>query len=68
MDILISPHPNMRTEFAWMNALHANHIHISNYNEVSNYDHVFIIFPKGQLNLNAEASKLIGISKSTFRY
>ena len=51
-------HPNMRTEFAWMNALHANHIPISKYNEVSGYDHVFIIFPKGQLNLNAVASKI----------
>ena len=51
-------HPNMRTEFAWMNALHANHVPISKYNEVSGYDHVFIIFPKGQLNLNAVASKI----------
>ena len=24
-------HPNMRTEFAWMNALDATHYHISNY-------------------------------------
>ena len=54
-------HPNMRTEFAWMNALHANHIPLSKYNEVSGYDHVFIIFPKGQLNLNAVAAKISNI-------
>tara|TARA_R110001632_G_scaffold232905_1_gene375117 strand:+ start:1453 stop:2430 length:978 start_codon:yes stop_codon:yes gene_type:complete len=56
----ISPsHPNMRTEFAWMNALDASHTSISNYTQVKGNDHVFIIFPKGQLNLNAVASKLI---------
>jgi len=54
-------HPNMRTEFAWMNALHANHVPISNYSKVSGYDHVFIIFPKGQLNLNAVAAKISNI-------
>jgi hypothetical protein len=51
-------HSNMRTEFAWMNALNANHIPIAKYNEVNGYDHVFIIFPKGQLNLNAVAAKI----------
>ena len=54
-------HPNMRTEFAWMNALDATHYPISNYNEVKDQDHVFVIFPKGQLNLNAVAAKLTNI-------
>ena len=49
-------HPNMRTEFAWMYALHANHIPLYKYNEVFGYDHVFIIFPKGKLNVNAQGS------------
>lgn len=51
-------HPNMRTEFAWMNALHANHKNINLYNQVKNYDHVFLILPKGKLNLNAEGSEI----------
>ena len=54
-------HPNMRTEFAWMNALDATHYPISNYSEVKDQDHVFVIFPKGQLNLNAVAAKLTNI-------
>lgn len=53
-----SNHPNMRTEFAWMNALDANHSCIYDYNNIKNQNHVFIIFPKGQLNLNAVAAKL----------
>ena len=58
----ISPdHPNMRTEFAWMNALDANHSSLHNYVNIKNQDHVFIIFPKGQLNLNAVAAKLTDI-------
>ena len=52
-------HRNMRTEFAWMHALSADQYQISQYNTVNDYDHVFIIFPKGQLNLNAVAVKLI---------
>ena len=56
-----STHPNMRTEFAWMNALDANHSCIRNYINIKNQDHVFIIFPKGQLNLNAVAAKLTDI-------
>ena len=51
-------YPDMRTEFAWMNALHANHMPLYKYSDVSGYDHVFIIFPKGQLNLNAVAAKI----------
>lgn len=51
-------HPNMRTEFAWMYALDADHYSIHNYSVVNNYDHVFIIFPKGSVYLNACGSKL----------
>lgn len=51
-------HTNMRTEFAWMNALDANHINLGNYDSVKDQDHVFIIFPKGELFLNAVGIKL----------
>lgn len=53
-----SNHSNMRTEFAWMHALDADHRYIRNYKEVKDYDHVFIIFPKGDVYLNAFAVKL----------
>jgi hypothetical protein len=53
-----SDHFNMRTEFAWMHALEAEHRHINHYVEVRGYDHVFIIFPKGKTFLSAEASKI----------
>lgn len=52
-------HSNMRTEFAWMYALDAEHRHIYHYKEVREYDHVFIIFPKGKTFLNAEGSRLV---------
>ena len=40
----ISPtHPNMRTEFAWMNVLDAKHSCIYNFMDIKNQDHVFII-------------------------
>lgn len=52
-------HPNMRTEFAWMHALDADHHHIRNFKDVQSYDHVFIIFPKGQVFLNAFADRLV---------
>lgn len=51
-------HENMRTEFAWMYALDANHHCIHQWETIQNYDHVFVIFPKGKLNLNAEGSKI----------
>jgi hypothetical protein len=54
-----SNHSNMRTEFAWMHALNADHRHLHNYREVKDYDHVFIIFPKGEVYLNAVGSKLV---------
>jgi hypothetical protein len=53
-----STHTNMRTEFAWMNALNADHFCIHNLSNVKNYDHVFIIFPKGTLNLNIVGAKI----------
>lgn len=52
-----SDHPNMRTEFAWMFALEADHYTISSFSNVRDYDHVLIIFPKGDVSLNAFAVK-----------
>jgi hypothetical protein len=54
-----SNHPNARTEIAWMIALKAMHYYIYDYKDVKGYDAVFIIFPKGTVNLNAVGSKLI---------
>ncbi len=51
-------HPNMRTEFAWMNALDADHSCIHNFKNIKNQDHVFIIIPKGEVFLNAVGVKL----------
>ena len=53
-----STHPNMRTEFAWMNALGANHSCIYNFKNIKDQDHVFIIIPKGEVFLNAVGVKL----------
>lgn len=52
-------HPNMRTEFAWMHALNADHHSIYNTESVANYDCVFIIFPKGRVFLSAEGSRIL---------
>lgn len=52
-------HPNMRTEFAWMHALDATHHNIHKIHDVVDYDVVIIIFPKGEVFLNAAGSKLI---------
>jgi hypothetical protein len=54
-------YPNMRTEFAWMYTLDADHYNLGIYSSVKDYDHVFIIFPKGQLNLNAVGAKIANI-------
>ena len=51
-------HPNMRTEFAWMYALDADHRNLYHYEEIQDYDHVFIIFPKGQINYSTIGVKL----------
>lgn len=45
-------HSNMRTEFAFMVALNADHYNLYQFPEVKNYDVVFIIFPKGIPKLN----------------
>lgn len=50
--------PNARTEFAWMYALDADHYPIVAFDSVENYDHVFIIFPKGSVFLNSIGVKL----------
>jgi hypothetical protein len=61
-----SNHPNMRTEFAWMFALGADHYNIHHIDGVKDYDHVFIIFPKGRVFLSAEGNKMIdGINPAT---
>ena len=55
-------HPNMRTEFAWMYALDADHYNIHLFGSDKNltgYDHIFIIFPKGKPFLNSTAVELI---------
>lgn len=56
-----SNHPNMRTEFAWMHALNADHFTVYDSKKVKNYDHIFLILPKGKLNLSAEGSKIANI-------
>lgn len=53
-----SNHSNMRTEFAWMNALNADHFFIGDYINISGYDYVMIIFPKGGVFLNSEGKTL----------
>ena len=55
-------HPNMRTEFAWMHALDADHFNIHLFGSdkrLTGYDHVFIIFPKGKTFLSSEGSQLV---------
>jgi len=51
-------HPNMRTEFAWMHALDADHFNIHTIDDVKGYDHIFVIFPKGKTFLNSEGSTI----------
>ena len=58
MDKVPLNHTNMRTEFAWMHALNADHFPITQYTTVKNFDHVFLILPKGKLNLSADGSKI----------
>ena len=47
-------HTNMRTEFAWMHALDADHFNVMEYKLVSGYDWVLLILPKGGTSLNSE--------------
>lgn len=51
-------HPNMRTELAWMNALGAEHFNLLSYPDISGFDFIFVIWPKGRLDLNAEGLTL----------
>lgn len=51
-------HPNMRTEFAWMHALSAEHFTIQKHAMVKGFDAVIIIFPKGRVFLNACGSRI----------
>jgi len=51
-------HPNMRTEFAWMHALNATHHNIHD-PQINGYDAVIVIFPKGEVYLNAAGSKIV---------
>ena len=54
--------PNLRTEFAWMLALDADHYNLSAVvanGHLQGYDHVFVIFPKGKTFLSAEGSRLV---------
>ena len=50
-------HPNMRTEFAWMHALDADHYNIAD--SVAGYDAVIVIFPKGRVFLDACGTRLV---------
>lgn len=50
---------NMRTEFAWMYALGAMHYNIAHYMDVADFDHVYLVFPKGSLFLSAEGIRLV---------
>ena len=55
---VLASNKNMRTEFAWMYALDADHYNLGTFPFVQDYDHVFIIFPKGHFNLNAVGLKI----------
>ena len=55
-------YPNMRTEFAWMYALNADHFNIHMFGSdkrLTGYEHVFVIFPKGKTFLSSEGSTLV---------
>ena len=51
-------HLNMRTEIAWMFALQSDHFNIHDYEKVTGYDAVFIIFPKATVKLNSVGCEL----------
>jgi len=53
-------HTNMRTEFAWMHTLDAEHFNIHQFEQVKGYDVVFIIFPKATVKLNT-----VGVEMTT---
>lgn len=49
---------NMRTEFAWMVALDADHENIGKYETINGYDNVFLILPKLNTTLNAVGASI----------
>tara|TARA_B100000161_G_scaffold25476_1_gene14995 strand:- start:1193 stop:2197 length:1005 start_codon:yes stop_codon:yes gene_type:complete len=51
-------HDNMRVEFAWMASMRAEHNCLSNYQKISGYDLIIIIWPKGKVYLNSEGIKM----------
>ena len=51
-------HSNMRTEFAWMHALDANHHNIQNYNSITGYDVVIILFPQGNVMVDCHGVEI----------
>lgn len=51
-------HPNMRTEFAWMHALDADHFNVREWPDVKGYDWVMLILPKGGVGLNSEGIRM----------
>jgi hypothetical protein len=64
---------NSRTEIAWQIALDAFHYTFSHINEIVGHDHVFIIFPKGDVYLNSIGvriangkNRVSGLLKSNF--
>lgn len=48
---------NIRTEIAWQISLDADHFHFNKTGDVRDYDHVFVILPKGRVFLSAEGIK-----------
>ena len=50
--------PNARTEIAWQVALNADHYWIGDFQHVTGYDLVVVIFPKGGVSLNSEGIQL----------
>lgn len=63
-------HTNMRTEFAWMNALQSDHFNIHQFESVKGYDAVFVIFPKATVKLNTVGVEMTmpGIDKDISIY
>jgi hypothetical protein len=51
-------HKHMRTEYAWMYALDAEHIPMTSYQEITGYDYVIIIWPKGRTFLDQVGCEL----------
>jgi hypothetical protein len=49
---------NVRTEVAWQIALNADHFPVETFEQVSDYDWVMLILPKGGVSLSAEGIRL----------